>query len=138
MAKQRKGTGSPRQNPPKAEPPVASTRSPGRSEPDWAIVARAVGTGFIILALGSVTKIPLAVMFTAVVSAAVAGVLTGRLASKPVLYGALAAVLSLALTVPVWYFLSFFPIVPIAILHVVAAVVVGALAGRIGARSAGG
>ncbi|NMO92280.1 hypothetical protein [Actinomycetospora sp. TBRC 11914] len=131
--------------PPKAS---ASARSaparPEASQVDVGAVARAVSTGFLILVFGGLvqpivsTYVPLLGMFwlilVAVIAFASAGARVGLACPNPPLHGAGAAVISYLLVVPLMFLQGTFnPLY--CVYSFVAAAVVGALAGRIAARS---
>ena len=137
--------------PPKA-PPAPSSASSARSAPtrptasqvDVGAVARAVSAGFMILVFGGLiqpivsTYVPLLGMFwlilVAVTAFAVAGARVGIACPNPPLHGAGAAILSYLLVVPLMFLQGTFnPLY--TVYSFVAAAIVGAAAGVIGARS---
>jgi hypothetical protein len=129
----------------KSAPPSAASAPTGKAaQVDVGAVARAVSTGFMILVFGGLiqpivsTYVPLLGMFwlilVAVIAFASAGARVGMTCPNPPLHGAGAAVLSYLLVVPLMFLQGTFnPLY--TVYSFVAAAVVGAAAGRIGARS---
>lgn len=122
-----------------------SKDAPAGASVDVGAIARALSAGFLILVFGGLLQ-PLANRFlpgpialfwliiVAVVAFAVAGVRAGTSAPNPPLYGAGTAVGSYVLVVPLLFVQATFDPLT-AVYTVVAAAVIGALAGLIGARS---
>ncbi len=142
-AKPPKGATTPPKAPAASSAPGAPAR-PAASQVDVGAVARAVSTGFMILVFGGLiqpivsTYVPLLGMFwlilVAVVAFASAGARVGIACPNPPLHGAGAAVGSYLLVVPLMFLQGTFnPLY--CVYSFVAAAVVGALAGRIAARS---
>jgi hypothetical protein len=140
-------TTPPKSTPPKSASPSSAGSAPSRpaaSQVDVGAVARAVSTGFMILVFGGLvqpivsTYVPVLGMFwlilVAVVAFASAGARVGLACPNPPLHGAGAAVISYLLVVPLMFLQGTFnPLY--CVYSFVAAAVVGALAGRIAARS---
>ncbi len=142
-----KGATTPPKAPSTSSGSSAATSAPTRpaaSQVDVGAVARAVSTGFMILVFGGLiqpiisTYVPLLGMFwlilVAVTAFASAGARVGIACPNPPLHGAGAAVLSYLLVVPLMFLQGTFnPLY--CVYSFVAAAVVGAVAGRIAARS---
>lgn len=114
------------------------------AQPDVGEIARAVSTAFIILVFGALLQpvagmvLPLAIgqfwlIVVALVGFTLAGVRCGRAGPIPPLYGAGGALIAFALVVPLQFIQGTFD--PLyAIYTTVAALVIGAVAGEVGAR----
>lgn len=127
--------------PPRAQPGPSANGGPDPI--DVGEVARAVSAGFLILVFGGLIQpvvtafVPVVgviwLILVAVAAFSVAGARVGRTAPNPPLHGSGAAMLSYVLVVPLLFINGTFD--PLyAVCTFVAAAIVGALAGYIGAR----
>lgn len=139
-----KGATTPPRTPSASSSAPSSPTRAGAGQADVGAVARAVSTGFMILVFGGLiqpivsTYVPLLGMFwlilVAVAAFASAGARVGTACPNPPLHGAGAAVISYLLVVPLMFLQGTFnPLY--CVYSFVAAAVVGALAGRIAART---